>query len=238
LAFLIWVISVRKETLPFSLLLPFFASLFAALVAVRNVPLFALFGFPLLMYGLASTIHAWHWEPLERPRRLMEEDDRRSATLPYVGMALLVLGLLLASSGRIGPFQVVSNSFSGEKFPVEAVRRAREAGLDDHTLLNQYGWGGYLLYAWPEQPIFIDGMANFFGSELMEDYYSIWLTQEGWRERLRDYGVDLLLLPPAAPLAREARKLEGWTVWYEDSTAAVLLFQEVPRGRSIEDPGP
>jgi hypothetical protein len=233
LAFLIWVISVREKRLPLGVLLPFLASLFAALVAVRYVSLFAVFGFPMMMREVASTVNEWHWKPLERPRRLMEQDDRKAATLPYAAAVLGMLCLLIASSGRIGPFQLVRNSFSEQEFPIEAVRRAREAGLENRKLLNQYRWGGYLLYAWPEQLIFIDGMANFFGSELMEEYQSIWLTQEGWKERLEDRGIDLMIIPPNVPLAHEVRKLGGWTVWYEDATATVLVLEPDPPEEEI-----
>jgi hypothetical protein len=220
--------SVRDKRVPLRVFLPFVASLFAALVAVRNVPLFAFFGMPLVMYEVAPTVNGWHWRPLERPRRLMQEDDQKATTLPYVGAILLVLGLLIGSSGSVGPLQVVSNRFDEERFPVEAVRRAREAGLSDRRMFNRYLWGGYLLYAWPEQKIFIDGMANFFGSELMEEYLSIWVTQEGWKEKLKNRGIDLMIIPPDAILSHEVKKLEAWTVWYEDDTAVVFVLQEDP----------
>jgi hypothetical protein len=238
LAALIWILSIRKERLPFSVMLPFFASLFAALIAVRNAPLFALFAFPLVISAAASTVNGWSWEPLEHPRKVMEEDDRRSVTFPYIGMVLVVLGLIMASSGRIGPLQLVTDRFSEERFPVEAVRRAREADLDGHKLFNQYRWGGYLLYSWPEQLIFIDGMANFFGSELMEEYRSIWLTQEGWKEQLENRGIELMIIPPDVVLTQEVKKLDGWTVWFEDSTATVLLHRRVqPPGGDTEAVG-
>jgi hypothetical protein len=228
LAILIWLLSVREKRLPFAILLPFLATLFAALVAVRYVSLFAVFGFPIVMREVAPTINEWRWKPLDRPRELMEKEDRNAVTLPYVAAILVILGLLIGTSGQIGSFQLVRNEFSEGEFPIEAVRRAREAGLHDRTLLNQYRWGGYLLYAWPEQLIFIDGMANFFGSEFMEEYQSIWLTQEGWKEKIEDRGIDLMILPPNAPLAHEVKKLHAWRVWYEDATATVLLLQKNP----------
>jgi hypothetical protein len=222
LAGFVWILSVRGKRPPLSAFLPFIASLFAALLAVRNVPLFALFALPLMVEAISRDISAWRWRAIEDARQVMEADDRRARTVPYLVGTLGLLLVLAGTSGRVGPLQVVEDGFSNEDMPVEAVRRAREAGLSHHTLFNEYRWGGYILYAWPEQTIFIDGMANFFGSSLMEEYLSIWLTQEGWKEKLGNRGIDLMILPPEVALAREARKLPEWEVFFEDPTAVVL----------------
>jgi len=225
LVLMIWILSVRKVRPPLSIVLPFFASLFAALSAQRNVPLFALFALPLMLRSTSDVVHAWRWKPLENPRRVMAADDQQARTAPYVLAVLVLLGALTATSGRVGPFQIVHDEFSSEYFPVKAVQMAREGDLHDHTLLTMYHWGGYILYAWPEQTIYIDGMANFFGSELMEEYISVLSTQEGWKDTLSRRGIDLLILPPNVKLASEVRKLPDWSVWYEDSTAVVFRYE-------------
>lgn len=228
---LIWILAAGSRRPGLSVLMPFFASLFAAFVAVRNVPLFGLFAFPLLIRSMSDVIHHWHWRPLEKPRRVMAEDDAGARTVPYVAVVLVILGILGSTSGRIGSFQIIDDSFSSEAFPVEAVHLAREAGLSSHTLFNEYRWGGYLLFAWPEQTIFIDGMANFFGSELMEEYLSVLLTQEGWKDTILERGIDLFIIPTDSRLSQEVRKLPGWFVWFEDPMASVLLYE----GTSKED---
>jgi hypothetical protein len=226
LAVLIWILSVRQRRPPLSTLLPFLAGLFAALVAVRHVSLFAIFAVPLLIGSTADVVHAWRWRLLENPRRVMAEDDLHGRTAPYVVVVTLALCLLAVTSGRVGPLQVVQDEFSMEEFPVEAVDRARKADLHDRRVFTAYHWGGYLLYAWPEQRIYIDGMANFFGSELMVEYLSLLVTQEGWKETIKERGIDLLILPPDVQLAQQARKLPDWSVWHEDPTAVVLLHQD------------
>jgi hypothetical protein len=225
-ALLIWVLSVRGRRPPLSALLPFLAGLFAALMAVRNVSLFAIFAIPLMLAATSDVVHSRQWKPLEKPRRVMAEDDQRAATWPYVLAVLVVLGALGVNSGRVGPLQVVRGEFSREEFPVEAVARARDGGLHDRRVFSEYHWGGYLLYAWPEQTIYIDGMANFFGSQLMDEYLELYLTIEGWKEALREWEIDLLILPPDVRLAQAARGLPGWSVWYEDETAVVLTYDQ------------
>jgi hypothetical protein len=153
----------------------------------------------------------------------MSADDANARTAPLVLIVLLVLGVLVGLSGRVGTVQLIQDGFSPEEFPVAAVAEAREAGLDDVRMFNEYRWGGYVLYAWPEQTIFIDGMANFFGGALMQEYLSIRYALQGWEATLTDRAVDLLIVPPDVPLAEAAKTSPGWDVWYEDPGAVVLL---------------
>ena len=225
LSAIILALSAREQRLPLSVLFPFLAALFAALVAVRYVPLFGLFALPLVASGTADGFHHWHWKPIQRARKQIATDDQRARTAPLVLAVVGVLGILAVTSGRVGSFQVIQDQFSDQQLPVQAVVRAREAGLQDETIFSQYHWGGYILYAWPEQTIFIDGLADFFGYELLEEYLGLWETRGNWRENLQRRGINLLILPPGAPLAQTMRQASEWNVWYEDDTAVVLRLR-------------
>ncbi|MBT8395706.1 MAG: hypothetical protein KJN92_02015, partial [Gemmatimonadetes bacterium] len=231
ISLIILVLAHRKKAVSFSGLLPFLAAVFAGFAAVRNVPLFALYALPLVVWSSSDVFEGFRWRPLKKPRAVMAADDLRAGTAPWIATITFILLLLLAASGRVGPYQVIRNEFSSETFPVDAVQMARDAGLDDLPVFNEYIWGGYILFSWPGQTIFIDGMANFFGGDLMSEYVSIWLTQEGWKEKLAARGIDLMIIPPDGKLALEASKTSEWSVWYEDSVAMVLR-----RTASGEDP--
>ena len=217
------VLVMRHRFPPFSVLLPFVAAVVAGATAQRNAILFGLFAGPLVVASAADGIRAWRWAPIARLRRNLAEDDAGAATAPWVLGAGPLLLALVASSGRVGPVRLIPDDFSSEQFPVAAVTRARSGGLNTLRIFNEYTWGGYILYAWPAQRIYIDGMANFFGSALMEEYVRVRRAEPDWQDILRQRRVDLLLVPPDMPLARAAEASGGWDVWYRDEVSVILV---------------
>jgi hypothetical protein len=127
-----------------------------------------------------------------------------------------------AAVSAVGVAPVLPHAFSREVFPAASTERARSLGLTGRPIFHEYTWGGYLLYTWPGQPIYIDGMANLFGSDLMREYAALYEAAEGWEERLEDRGIEALLLSPASPLSRAAEANGGWRVEHRTDTAVLL----------------
>jgi hypothetical protein len=198
------------------------AAVAAAVLAKRNIPLMALFAFPLTLTWAAPLFPTWRPPSLQAFRDTLVRDDRRGTAGPWVAIGTVVVLLLAALSERY-PGAHPSSAFSAEVFPVEGVAAARQAGLDEIRMFNAYAWGGYILHAWPEQRIYIDGMANFFGSDLMEEYLSVMTATQGWQERLREREIGLLIVPPNAALAHEAEASTSWRVFHRDATAVILV---------------
>src|SRR5690606_1593608 len=94
-------------------------------------------------------------------------------------------------------------------------------------LLSKYEWGGYVLYTWPGQRIFIDSMADFFGDELIGDYATLVRAAEGWRELLAEHDIALVLLAPDVPLVARLEEEPGWRVVHRDDVAVLLARAEV-----------
>jgi hypothetical protein len=116
---------------------------------------------------------------------------------------------------------LLPTTFNPDKFPVVAVRRARAAGLNGR-LLSDFIWGGYVLYAWPEQKVFIDGQTDFYGDSLMQAYIQLALLAPGWRATLAHWNIDLALLSTSSPLADAIGHEPGWQPVYCDSTAVLF----------------
>lgn len=190
-----------------------------ALMARRNIALWSLTALPL--FGI-------HFDPAVR--QMPEPPNFRKSfagaaagrTWPWVLPVVALLLLLALAHGRLRTIQLVPNAFSARAFPVEAVARAREAGMGGR-LYTQFTWGGYQLYAWPEQRAFIDGGTDFYGEAILTDYLDIWTLQPGWREKLAGWDVSLAILPIRSPLAGELAREPGWREWHRDSTATVLV---------------
>jgi hypothetical protein len=200
-------------------LLVILANVAFALLAQRNIAIFALTALPLLAIHLDSA-----WRHLPEPpnfRASFAQAEREGRTWPYIGAAAAGMLALAAAGGRIGRLQLVPDRFESADFPTAAVAAARHAGLHGR-IYNQFVWGGYMLLEWPEQKVFIDGGTDFYGESLLRDYLEVWTLQPGWRGVLQRWNVDLAMITPGTPLAGELEREPDWHIWYCDSTAVIL----------------
>jgi hypothetical protein len=190
-----------------------------ALISVRNIPLFGLTALPLVALEVSP---AWRSLPgFSGVRERFRQTVDRTSTLPWVAPVLLLLGILAVNRGQLGSLQVIRDEFDPTIFPVTAVSKARSAGLEGH-IFTPLTWGGYLLYAWPEQPIFIDGGTDFFGEDIFRAYTRIRRLSPGWRKLIQDHDVSLMLLERQTALTHELARDRGWAVWYCDSLAVLF----------------
>jgi hypothetical protein len=195
------------------------ANLAFALFARRNIAIFALTALPVTALHLDP-----EWRTWPEPPGFRAAFGRAAAvgrTLPLVLVTVAVLLLLAAADGRVLGRQLIPNRFSPSVFPVAAVERARKERLDG-PLFHNFVWGGYLLYAWPEQKVFIDGGTDFYGGRHLREFIDIYTLQPGWRGRLDHWGIRLAILPARDVIAHELVREPDWRVWSCDSTAVVL----------------
>jgi hypothetical protein len=134
-------------------------------------------------------------------------------------------GILAGCRGRLGSHRVIADGFEPTIFPVAAIERARAEQLQGR-LFSEFAWGGYVLYAWPEQKVFIDGGTDFYGEVLFREYATIKRMVPGWRKVLAKWELSLLLLRRESALAHELSREPGWDLWYCDSVAVFLRRRE------------
>ena len=218
------LVAVLPERLPLPRLLLLLASIAFSLEARRNIPLFAATVVPVMAIQFDA---AWRRLPDWRGiRGIFERDARRGSTLPFVAalaLPLIVLGLM---HGRIAGRELVPDRLEPEQFPIAVVERARAGGAAGR-LFHDFIWGGYVLYAWPEQKVFIDGGTDFYGPELMQTYMDVSGLRPGWRDTLAAREVEMVLMPALSPLANELAQ-DGWRVRHCDATAAMLERDSAP----------
>ena len=211
----------RRPMLP--RLLVICAGIAFALMAVRNIPLFGLTALPLLALHLDEL-----WRRLPDPRGVrgrFEATAGSTATLPWTIPAVLLMVTVALGRGRLGSAQLIRDEFDATVFPVAAVSRARDHELNGR-LYHDFAWGGYLLYAWPQQRIYIDGGTDFFGEDLFREYSMIKAMAPGWRDRLEAHDVSLLLLRRESPVSHQVARDGTWSMWYCDSLAVVFRRSE------------
>lgn len=187
-----------------------------ALHSTRNIPIFALVAAPIL---------ARHFQPfLQHPAwlRLSTRAGERNRTAGGAAtIAVVVIGLLAAAArpALVGGWET---AILTNRVPAAAVGFIR-ANPDAVTgaMFNEYGWGGYLLWALPEHKVFLDGRNDFFGKELCGEFNAVDETKPGWEAVLEKYRVGWTILPPKHPLNSLLALDHGWKPAYTDEVATV-----------------
>jgi hypothetical protein len=94
-------------------------------------------------------------------------------------------------------------------------------------VVNDYDWGGFLIWYAPATPVFIDGRLFPYTGVALRDYETLVSLGPTWHEVLARRGARAVLLRPASPLAVHARDLR-WPILAE-SVSYVLFI--VPNSR-------
>ncbi|MGH7500898.1 MAG: hypothetical protein ACREL7_03990 [Longimicrobiales bacterium] len=220
------LLAINRERLSLPRLFLVLFMLAGGLTSVRMMPLFALVGVPLLAIEFDGM-----WRRLNPGRRLADArqvfEAGESIARPgwYAPLFAVLMLALVPVRGNVGGVQLVPDRFDPEFFPVEAVAYARSNDVQGR-IFNEFIWGGYLLYAWPEQRIFIDGMTCFLGSEVMRSYMKILSLDPGWQEDMQRWGMTLVLVEPDTRLPAALLDSGDWAVLHEDETAILLERQK------------
>lgn len=116
-----------------------------------------------------------------------------------------------------------------EKNPVKAVEFIRSHNLTG-PMLNEYQYGGYLIWAMPEHPVFIDGRADLYEWAGILGQYTSWSTLQSDPNSLLDkFHIQFCLLSPQSPMARVLPLLHGWQSVYADPNS--VIFERIPQAR-------
>ena len=105
--------------------------------------------------------------------------------------------------------------------PAAAVAALKQANAE--RVLNDYGFGGYLVYE--GVPTFIDGRTELYGGDfLARDTRAVTLADlPDFLKLLDEYKIGATLLMPTTPAVALLDTLPGWTRLYADDTAVVHI---------------
>lgn len=110
--------------------------------------------------------------------------------------------------------------------PSRAVAFIRHAGLTGN-MLNEYTEGGYLVWALPEHPVFVDGRGDVYEWTGVLREFGAWATlQSDPQALLQKYQVNFCLLSQAAPMAHVFPYLPGWNKVYADERSVIFARQQ------------
>jgi hypothetical protein len=206
--------AVTSHSFPWTLgLLRSLAFAFLALKSGRHVMLFGIAAAPLIAAGLDLLVRRASF--VRSSARSKDSDKSHQAkTLINVAAALIVsVGIIRVAWGNIAPS--AQRDALAARYPVGIVAGLPKPLPPSERLLNEYGWGGFLIQR-GALPVFIDGRSELYGDAQLERYASIIHLDAGWRDVLDKLGVTLALMPRDAALSR-ALESGGWKIIARDS---------------------
>jgi hypothetical protein len=192
----------------------------ACALAIQHVRMLFVFGIA------ASPVLARMLAPL-----LGKDSGREHPVANAILMAGLVAATVSAYPGRAAIEQQIRHGN-----PAGAVEYIRQTGLTG-PMLNEYVFGGYLIWALPEHKVFIDGRGDVFDWTGVLKEYGQWATlAEDPKILLEKYRIAWCVISQRSPLVQVMPYLPGWQRAYSDEIAVIFVRQnwapseQQPRG--------
>lgn len=106
--------------------------------------------------------------------------------------------------------------------PVKAVSYIRTHRLSGN-MLNSYVYGGYLIWALPEKPVFVDGRGDVFEwTGVLGEFVKLATLQADPSELLDKYDVSFCLLERDAPMTYVLPLMHNWQRVYSDDKSVIF----------------
>jgi hypothetical protein len=193
---------------------------YMSLLAVRNIPLFALITAPVIARYATFALARWLG-----PQAAKNRKSSQAKAAVFVNWALLIVVLLLAFVRISEPVTTAANEkFQAENLPMGAVdylMAERPLG----PIFNDYNWGGYLIWRLPEYPVFVDGRTDLYDDEFLTDYLKIDMAHESWNDKLTEHNIQLAIISVDSPLANAMQEAENWQEIYQDELSFIFQAQ-------------
>lgn len=187
---------------------------FMALMAARNLSVFATVAVPIATYHFDSVLQHNGWvlqrKEFEHPRRAK------------LNLVLLILVMI----GALANILVVADSetvYEGQSavLPIEAVNHLNEIELDG-KMFNSYNWGGYLMFNAPQYPVFIDGRTDLYIT-FLNDYFRVAIGGDTWRDDFDEWDISFAVIETGSGLAEELANAPDWLTEYQDDLASIFV---------------
>lgn len=135
--------------------------------------------------------------------------------------AILVAAVALISLMRIAIYipSATNQKELSQIFPIEAVEYLKTTQLSGQ-IFNSYNYGGYLIWALPNHPVFVDGRADLHQDEIILTWYRVKNGGEEWKSVFDQWGIEYVILEPDTPLLAVLED-DGWTEVYRDDVAVI-----------------
>ena len=185
---------------------------YLALLALKQVALFALVSIPILADLIADVL------PFTK--------NQKQSNMVVILIAIFsITGLLLIGGNAILHLKEKQAEFITQFFPVKAVEYIQKEAIEG-KIFNSYNWGGYMIWnMYPEQRVYIDGRCDMYGTDFVTRFVDIYTTKPGWENALKADGIEYVLVEPNTYLAYALIGQQGWKTIFRDNVS--VMFQYV-----------
>ena len=204
-----WASRLRWDWTGFLL---FGGTLFMALLYGRNIAVFGVAVLPQLSFWFHNVMESRGWL-VRRP-----VPNRRAARINAILVGTVFLCVAIYAFGAVWPPNVIEKA-QRDFLPV-GVAEYLNSERPNGNLFNSYNWGGYLMFAAPEYPVFIDGRTDLYG-EFLRTYLDTTNAVGNWREVLDQYGVNTVAVEIGTGLDTALAVEPDWTEVYSDEKAII-----------------
>ena len=203
-----------KRPKPSEVLL-FLATLYATLRTQRNAVVFALVAAPMLATYFQNWFDSTSFGKSFSAGRA--HADPRFELILAIGLLLplVPLALKLRTTVYSNPTQELLG------VPVKAVEYLKQNGIAGNTFAVPNVWGAYVLWAAPNNPVYIDGR-DVYPDTFVKEFVDIYKGRIDWRRIFDERGVQIVLVEPDTLLAREVGESAGWEKVYQDDISVVF----------------
>lgn len=215
-------VGFSRKRLDITDLLVFCAFSGLALVAARNIAVFAVVAAPILMLHADSALT----DLQERWPRLKQAispapPTRAAQILNWVLLVIVALAVLVKVALPLNP--KTTDDAVALYAPVGAANYLK-ATPTPGLLFNSYNFGGYLAWAlYPQVRIYVDGRTDLYDDVFLNEYLNAYQAGPGWQQTFEKYGIETVLVEGNSPIARELLRTPGWAVRYSDPVSVVLV---------------
>ncbi len=189
-------------------------SLYASLISIRMIPLFALIAAPLLSRQISDRLRNRSW-------KISNRSPRRSEPHPVLNTVIV---LAMGIFATLHTAQIIRRQPEAEAraFPERAVAYLQSrSGFG--PLFNHYDWGGYLIWKlYPATRVFIDGRADLYREPILDQFAATYQLKGDWRQPLDHWDIHTVLVPPNSAIAVGLGDAPGWKIAYADSQAVIF----------------
>jgi len=196
-----------------SQLLFFLATLYMTFRMQRNAIVFAV-----VATSLLADYSAALWDSL------FTGAQRKSTSFtglrPPVLNLLLLLPLLLFVI-KVKKVVYVPPTQQMAVVPLNAVQYLKDNRIQGCTFTEPNVWGDYLIWATPENPVYIDGR-DVYPTQFVKEYLEIIQGERDWRAPFDHYGVKNAILTHSSILARQLRDSAEWQQIYQDEYSLIF----------------
>jgi hypothetical protein len=112
------------------------------------------------------------------------------------------------------------------KVPVKAVGFLNQNKITGNTFTDPNMWGGYLIWASPANPVYIDGR-DVYPEEFVKQFVEISSGVSDWRGPFDHYKVQIVLIRPESLLSRKLMEAPEWERIYQDEMSVVFKRRQL-----------